>query len=72
LESRWEAELAALAEAEAALATARAVKPLLPDHVALQALAADLPRLWDAPTTSPRDRKRLLRTLIADVTLLLE
>jgi len=40
-------------------------------HEALRALAADLPRLWDAPTTSPRDRKRLLRTLIADVTLLL-
>jgi hypothetical protein len=72
LESRWEAELAALAEAEAALATARAVKPPMPDHDALRALTADLPRLWDAPTTSPRDRKRLLRTLIADVTLLLE
>lgn len=72
LETRWEAKLAALAEAEAALTTARAVKPPLPDHGALQALAADLLRLWDAPTTSPRDRKRLLRTLIADVTLLLE
>jgi hypothetical protein len=72
LESRWEAKLAALAEAEAALATARAIKPAVPDHDALQTLAADLPRLWDAPTTSPRDRKRLLRTLIADVTVLLE
>jgi DNA invertase Pin-like site-specific DNA recombinase len=72
LESRWEIRLAALADAEAALATARAVKPPLPDHDALRALATDLPRLWDAPTTSPRDRKRLLRTLIADVTLLLE
>ncbi|WP_146604014.1 hypothetical protein [Micromonospora deserti] len=72
LETRWETKLAALAEAEAALATARAVKPPVPDHEALRALAADLPRLWDAPTTSPRDRKRLLRTLIADVTLLLE
>jgi hypothetical protein len=72
LETRWEAKLAALAEAEAALATARAVKPQVPDHDALRALAADLPRLWDAPTTSPRDRKRLLRTLIADVTLLLD
>jgi hypothetical protein len=72
LETRWEAKLAALAAAEAALATARAVKPPLPDHDALRGLAADLTRLWDAPTTSPRDRKRLLRTLIADVTLLLE
>jgi hypothetical protein len=32
LETRWEAKLAALAEAEAALATARAVNPPLPDH----------------------------------------
>ena len=38
----------------------------------LRDLAADLPRLWHADTTSPRDRKRLLRTLIADVTLLPE
>jgi excisionase family DNA binding protein len=28
--------------------------------------------LWNAPTTSPKDRKRLLRTLIADITLLPE
>jgi hypothetical protein len=38
----------------------------------LENLAADLPGLWQAPTTSNKDRKRLLRTLIADVTLLPE
>ena len=70
LESRWETKLAALAEAQAALETARAAKPPLPPRSTLEALAADLPRLWDDPDTSPRDRKRLLRTLIADVTLL--
>jgi DNA invertase Pin-like site-specific DNA recombinase len=70
LESRWETKLAALAEAEAALATAKATKLPLPATDSLQALAADLPRLWHADTTNPRDRKRLLRTLIADVTLL--
>lgn len=70
LESRWEIKLAALAEAEMALETARAAKPPLPERSTLEALAADLPRLWDDPDTSPRDRKRLLRTLIADVTLL--
>lgn len=72
LESRWEAKLAALAEAETALVTAQSTKPPLPAKDSLQALAADLPRLWHAETTSPRDRKRLLRTLIADVTLLPE
>jgi DNA invertase Pin-like site-specific DNA recombinase len=70
LESRWETKLAALAEAEAALATAKATKPPLPATDSLHALAADLPRLWHAEATNPRDRKRLLRTLIADVTLL--
>jgi len=32
----------------------------------------DLPGLWHASTTSHKDRKRLLRTLIADITLLPE
>jgi hypothetical protein len=31
-----------------------------------------MPALWHAPATSARDRKRLLRTLIADVTVLPE
>jgi hypothetical protein len=70
LEARWEAKLAALAEAEAALSTAREARPPLPDRESLQRLAADLPRLWDDPATSAKDRKRLLRTLIADITLL--
>jgi DNA invertase Pin-like site-specific DNA recombinase len=70
LEARWEAKLAALAEAETALAEAQAARAPMPPRAELEALAADLPRLWSAPTTSARDRKRLLRTLIADVTIL--
>ncbi|WP_460491715.1 recombinase family protein [Dactylosporangium cerinum] len=70
LEGKWEAKLGALADAEAALVTARAARPPLPERDALLALAADLPRLWRDPDTQARDRKRLLRTLIADVTLL--
>ncbi|WP_322769505.1 recombinase family protein [Frankia sp. Cr1] len=72
LENRWEEKLAALAEAEAALADARDTLPPLPDQDSLRALAGDLPGLWHAETTTDRDRKRLLRTLIADVTLLPE
>ena len=30
-------------------------------------IARDLPRLWDAVTTTDRDRKQLLRTLIAEI-----
>ncbi len=69
LEQRWEAKLGALAEAETALAVSNAAVAPLPARAELKALAADLPRLWNSPTTSAKDRKRLLRTLIADVTL---
>jgi len=34
-------------------------------------LAADLPRLWDHPATSAKDRKRLLRAVISDVVTIL-
>jgi DNA invertase Pin-like site-specific DNA recombinase len=33
------------------------------------ALATDLPRLWHASTTQPKDRKRMLRLLIKDITV---
>jgi DNA invertase Pin-like site-specific DNA recombinase len=33
------------------------------------ALATDLPRLWHAPTTLAKDRKRMLRLLIKDMTV---
>ena len=72
LEARWEGRLAALAEAEQALEAARDALPPLPGRAELEKLAADLPGLWHAPATSSKDRKRLLRTLIADVTLLPE
>jgi DNA invertase Pin-like site-specific DNA recombinase len=72
LESRWESRLAALAEADKALAQAQAAVPPLPSRAELAALAADVGRLWHAPTTAARDRKRLLRTLVADITLLPE
>ncbi|MDT5321227.1 MAG: hypothetical protein QOD88_3749, partial [Mycobacterium sp.] len=72
LETRWETKLAALAEAEQALEAARHTLPPLPGRSELEKLAADLPRLWHASTTSHKDRKRLLRTVIADITLLPE
>ena len=72
LETRWEAKLAALAQAEQALEAARESLPPLPGRADLEQLAADLPALWHASTTSAKDRKRLLRTLIADVTMLPE
>ena len=72
LETRWEAKLASLVEAEQTLQAARDMLPPLPGRAELEKLAADLPGLWNAPTTSNKDRKRLLRTVIADITLLPE
>jgi excisionase family DNA binding protein len=72
LEARWEARLADLAEAGQALQDARDALPPLPGRAELEKLAADLPALWHDPATSHKDRKRLLRTLIADVTVLPE
>lgn len=72
LEARWETRLAALVEAESAMAQARAAIPPLPGRAELQALLTDVPGLWSASSTTARDRKRLLRTLIDDITLLPE
>src|SRR5260221_563748 len=69
LEARWETRLTDLAEAQAALATQLSAQPDLPAPEQLAATVADLPALWSAPTTSDKDRKRLLRTLLGNVTI---
>jgi excisionase family DNA binding protein len=51
----------------AALAQARPAPLTDAERAVLARLARDLPRLWDAETTTDRDRKELLRTLIGDV-----
>ena len=68
LETRWEQKLRELAEAEAELAEQNQPTPE-PSREQLEALARDLPKLWAAQTTAQRDRKRLLRAMIVDVTL---
>ena len=72
LEARWEARLEDLAETEKALVAEMAAAAALPGRAELETLTGDVAALWHAPTTSARDRKRLLRTLVADVTLLPE
>jgi hypothetical protein len=69
-ENRLEGRLGELADAEAALATQQAVTAPLPPRAELEAVVTNLGELWAAPTTSNRDRKRLLRTLLADVSLI--
>jgi DNA invertase Pin-like site-specific DNA recombinase len=70
LEADWEGKLSALATAEAELARKEAARPagLGPDErAALLAMGSDLEQVWRAPTTTDRDRKELLRTLLEEV-----
>ncbi|MCA1701652.1 MAG: zinc ribbon domain-containing protein, partial [Actinobacteria bacterium] len=72
LERDWENALGELAKAEAELALREQQRPrTLTEHERerLLALGADLGRVWSAPTTTDRDRKQLLRTLIEEVVL---
>ena len=73
LERHWNEKLQRLAAAEEAYAGAGkaetpAITPEMKERVA--ALVADLPRVWHDPRTPARDRKRMLRLLVEDVTLL--
>ena len=73
LEADWNARLRALAEAQDAYDRQRAAaEQVLADEqrTAIRELAVDLPRLWRDPATPDRERKRLVRLLIEDVTLL--
>ncbi len=72
LEGQWEAKLRALEQTEQAFQTWERRQRLVvapADRAALLALAADVPALWRAPSTTPADRKRIARLLIADVLL---
>jgi excisionase family DNA binding protein len=72
LEARLEAALEELDRERRKLAEleGRRPEPLTPaEREALTRIARDLPRLWDAPTTTARDRKELLRTLVSEVTV---
>jgi excisionase family DNA binding protein len=70
LERALEQALANLERERATLAQLERARPApLTDQErqALARLARDLPRLWGAPTTSDRERKELMRTLISEV-----
>lgn len=72
LETRWNAALVNLQELEQEYAAARRsdLAPLTPaEQQAVRQLADDLPTVWHAPTTTPVDRKRLVRLAIQEVTV---
>jgi DNA invertase Pin-like site-specific DNA recombinase len=70
LEAAWEQALAELAAAQAELTrreTARPTPLSTEQHAAIASLGTDLEQVWSAPTTTDRDRKELLRTLLEEV-----
>lgn len=72
LERRWNEALSRVDEVkfEAAKFQTQKTRVLSPEQRAkILALARDLPRVWRAPSTEAKDRKRMLRLLIADITV---
>jgi DNA invertase Pin-like site-specific DNA recombinase len=72
LEKDWNEKLAAVERLERELAASpgRAALHLSPEErQRILELAEDLPALWSAATTTPAERKQLLRLLVKDVTL---
>lgn len=72
LETRWNAALQALEQLEQEYAAVRRTE-LLPlsesEQEIVRRMAADLPALWQARTTTDLDRKRLLRLVVTEVML---
>jgi len=72
LETEWEQALRELADAEAELARRETARPktLAPqEKQAILVLGDDLGAVWGAPTTTDKDRKQLLRTLLDEVNI---
>lgn len=72
LETEWNTALQQLADAEADLAHRETARPkvLTPqERQAILALGDDLDQVWAAPSTTDRDRKQLLRTLLTEVNI---
>jgi hypothetical protein len=72
LEADWEAALAETARLEADCQRFTEQQPAVltaAERTAIESLAGDLPRVWNAPSTTQADRKELLRILIEDITV---
>jgi hypothetical protein len=72
LEAGWNEKLRALAAAQEAYEKASAADANVvtdTERAELMALATDFPRLWRDPRTQMKEKKRMLRLLIEDVTL---
>jgi DNA invertase Pin-like site-specific DNA recombinase/predicted DNA-binding transcriptional regulator AlpA len=70
LEAEWERRLRELEKAKAELSHREALRPTTlsaNDRCRLLALGIDLRAVWQAETTSPRDKKELLRAVLEEI-----
>jgi DNA invertase Pin-like site-specific DNA recombinase len=75
LEKEWETRLQKLTSAEAELRRREQQRPrtlMEEERQRINTLGSDLQLVWTAPTTTDRDRKELLRTLLEEVILKVE
>jgi len=75
LEAAWEDKLAAVSSAEASLAAeqGRQLSTLTPEELRwLEAAGVDIRAVFDAPSTTPRQRKQLIRALITEITVTID
>jgi DNA invertase Pin-like site-specific DNA recombinase len=73
LEAEWNDKLRILAEAQEQYDRQTQKQRLLIDSQTRQqllSLATDFPKVWNDPSVEPRERKRILRLLVEDVTLI--
>ena len=72
LERAWEDKLAAQQQLEATYRRSANQQPRVltdPERAAIRRLAADVPALWHAPTTTDADRKAIIRHVVEQVTV---
>ena len=72
LEKRWNEALVKVNELKAehaGLLKTETLSVTAEQRERVMRLAEDFPRLWNAPTTKPKDKKRMLRLLIKDITV---
>jgi DNA invertase Pin-like site-specific DNA recombinase len=72
LETEWNSKLRALSEAEQNYERQRQADQLKVSAVQREqvlALSTDFPQLWNDPSTPDRERKRMIRLLIEDITI---
>lgn len=75
LEADWEQALSTLADTEAELARRERARPTAlgeNERAAILALGDNLDQVWAAATTTDKDRKKLLRTLLDEVNLTID